>query len=68
MEIAPEITEIERRASEAGVDIASVLKRADVAPTTWWRWAQQKNEPRMATLRKLRAALESEIAGRGDAA
>lgn len=64
MEITPEIREIEHRAAAADVPITDILNRAGVAATTWWRWTTGKYEPRLSMLRKVQAALESEIAGR----
>lgn len=64
MEKSPEIVEIESRATTAGVEIGDVLKRAGVASTTWWRWSEGHFDPRLSTLRKVRAALDAEIADR----
>jgi predicted transcriptional regulator len=61
---APEIQEIETKAAEANVSIADVLKRAGVASTTWWRWSEGQFDPRFSTLRKVRDALDEEIAAR----
>lgn len=68
MEKAPEIVEIESRAATAGVEIDAVLRRAGIAATTWWRWQEGHFGPRLATLRKVRAALDAEIDERGEAA
>jgi DNA-binding phage protein len=64
MQIAPEVLEIESLAEAAQVPMADVLKRANVASTTWWRWSQKHFEPRFSTLRKVREALDAEIATR----
>lgn len=62
MEKAPEVAEIESLASTAGISIDDVLKRAGVATTTWWRWREGHFLPRLSTLRKVRSALNDEIA------
>lgn len=58
----PEITEIEDLARAANLPLERVLAHAGVATTTWWRWKNEKYEPRIKTLRKLRLALD-ELSG-----
>lgn len=68
MQTTPEIRDIQARASEGGVQIDAVLRRAKVAKTTWWRWSEGQFEPRLSTLRKVREALDAELREkRGDA-
>lgn len=62
MQIAPEVIEIKSRAARAGIDIADVLVRANVARTTWWRWTEEHYEPRLKTLRTVREALDELVA------
>lgn len=62
MSKAPEVAEIEARAAAANVNITDVLKRAGIATTTWWRWSEGHFAPRLSTLRKVRGALDAEIA------
>lgn len=64
MSKAPEVAEIEARAAAANVNIADVLRRAGIASTTWWRWSEGHFGPRLSTLRKVKDALEAEIAQR----
>jgi predicted transcriptional regulator len=61
MEVDPQITAIEQRAKDAGVKMASVLRDAGVAATTWWRWREGTVEPKLGTLRKVEAALERRL-------
>jgi predicted transcriptional regulator len=68
MQVSPEIREIEALADSANVPMPDVLKRANVARTTWWRWSEGHFDPRYATLRKVRDALNEEIAHRNRAA
>lgn len=56
-ELAPEIVDIETRANEAGLDLNTVLSRAEVSFTTWWRWKRGDTEPRLATLRRIRQSI-----------
>lgn len=58
---APEVEEIEALATTANVSMSVVLKRAGVAPTTWWRWRKGAFDPRQATLRKIRGVLDETI-------
>lgn len=56
------ITEIERRAHEARVSIATVCKRAGVHPTTFSRWKKSPRNPNpiganLATLKRIDEAL-----------
>jgi predicted transcriptional regulator len=60
----PEVTEIEELAQSASIDMGAVLKKAGVATTTWWRWGEGHFEPRIKTLRRVREALDAEIAAR----
>lgn len=60
--IDPEITDIEHRIAERELSIDDVLMHSGVAKTTWWRWRQRGQEPRLSTLRKMRRSIE-ELAG-----
>lgn len=55
--VAPEVREIEALAEKAQVPMTRVLDRAGVALTTYWRWRNAGSEPKVGTIRKLRAAL-----------
>lgn len=68
MDIDPQILELERRASEAQVPMAPVLRDAGVAATTWWRWRNDGVEPKLGTVRRVREALERRLATQADAA
>lgn len=59
---APEVIEVEQRAREAGLTMASVLEAVGVAPATWWRWRKGGVEPRVGTLRKVSHELSRRIA------
>lgn len=37
--------------------LADVLKKAEIAPSTFWRWRKGTFEPRASTIRKLRQSL-----------
>lgn len=57
MEVAPEVTELEALAAQAGVPIFDALARAGVAKSTYWRWRHDGKDPLSATLRKVRSAI-----------
>lgn len=59
MHEADPIAEIELACGAAGLSIDAVLERAGVAHTTWWRWKGGKFEPRPATLRKIKSAMDA---------
>lgn len=65
--IAPEVIEVEQDAKTHGVVMARVLAEAEVAESTWFRWRHKGIEPRMATFRKVRHALDRHIAAANDA-
>jgi hypothetical protein len=52
------LSEIEAECAACGLDLRKVLAAAGVAPSTWWRWKNDKFEPRTRTLR----AISEEIA------
>jgi transcriptional regulator with XRE-family HTH domain len=52
------LKQFEDDCAKAGVSVPDVLKDAGVAQSTWWRWKNDRFEPRGATLRKLREALD----------
>lgn len=58
-----EILALEQRASDAGVNMASVLRECGVAESTWFRWRKSGIEPRLKTLRKVQAALDTRLKG-----
>jgi len=45
--------EIEARASDAGLTMAEVCRRAKVAPSTFTRWKRGATEPTLAVYRRL---------------
>ena len=59
---APEVIEIEQRAKDAKLTMASILAEVGVAQSTWWRWREGGVEPRLGTLRKVSHALDRRIA------
>jgi predicted transcriptional regulator len=61
MDTAPEIVEIEKRAADAKVVMAGVLRDAGCAASTWWRWRHGGVEPKLGTVRRVRDALEKQI-------
>ena len=65
MQIAPEILAVEAAASSADVSLAAILARAEVNPTTWWRWVRGHADPRLTTIRRVRAALDAILEERG---
>lgn len=62
MDTAPEITEIEKRAADAKIVMAAVLRDAGCAASTWWRWRHGGVEPKLGTVRRVREALDRRIA------
>jgi len=61
MQVDPQISDIEDRAKAAGLQMAPILRDADVAATTWWRWRSGGVEPKLGTLRRVREALERRL-------
>lgn len=59
---APEVIEIEQRAKDAKLTMASILAEVGVAQSTWWRWREGGVEPRLGTLRKVSHALDRRLA------
>ena len=51
------LQEIAAEAKARRVPIPTLLKAANVASSTWWRWRKSKFEPRASTLRRLKAEL-----------
>jgi DNA-binding phage protein len=60
--VAPEVIEVEQRAKDAGLTMASILAEVGVAQSTWWRWRKGGVEPRLGTLRDVAHALDRRIA------
>ncbi|WP_453978581.1 helix-turn-helix domain-containing protein [Brevundimonas sp. Marseille-Q4549] len=60
--VAPEVIEVEQRAKDAGLTMASILSEVGVAQSTWWRWRKGGVEPRLGTLRDVAHALDRRIA------
>lgn len=52
------LKQFEDDCAEAGVSVPDVLKDAGVAQSTYWRWKNDRFEPRSATIRKLRDSLD----------
>ena len=40
-----DITRIEKDMAARGVTAAEFCRRAEVAPTTWWRWKAKRTKP-----------------------
>lgn len=56
--IDPQIEALEKLAGEAKLNMADVLREAEVAPSTWFRWRRKGVEPKVRTLRRVQAAIE----------
>lgn len=52
-----EVAKIEEDAAAKGIEVALVLAKAKVAPTTWWRWKTGSASPRQRTMQRVRDAL-----------
>lgn len=65
-EIPPEVIEIERRAHAAGVPIAAILRRADVAASQWVRWKNRQQTPLRTTMARVVRAADDEIAAKSN--
>jgi transcriptional regulator with XRE-family HTH domain len=61
------IENIEQRAATAKTPISTVLARAGVNDTTWWRWKNGKSSPTLSTIQRLGRVLD-EIEGATKAA
>lgn len=57
-QVAPEIIALEQTMASAGLALADVLSRSGVSITTWWRWKTGATEPRLATIRRIRNAVQ----------
>lgn len=55
--INEQINDIERRAKAAGVSMASLLAKAGLNESTWWRWKQGKSSPLLSSLDKVAKAI-----------
>lgn len=55
--ITEQINDIERRAKAAGVSMASLLSKAGLNESTWWRWKQGKSSPLLSSLDKVSKAI-----------
>ena len=51
-------TDIESRASKAGITIKDLLRKAGVNRATWWRWSTGQFKPRAGTVERIEAALK----------
>jgi predicted transcriptional regulator len=60
--VAPEVLAIQADAKAHGIKMTHVLKSADVAMTTWWRWRNGGLEPKLSTFRRVRQELDRRIA------
>lgn len=63
------IAEIEREARRAGFSIAALCKRADIHPSTYWRWKKTRRNPKptnasYSAIVSLRTTLKEMIAER----
>ena len=59
-----EIARIETAAQAAGLTMTAVLARANVNPSTWWRWREGKTGPLVKSLAKVSEALDQELAAK----
>ncbi len=50
-------TDIEARASKAGITIPDLLKRAGINRATWWRWSTGRFQPRAGTVERINNVL-----------
>jgi predicted transcriptional regulator len=50
--------EVRSRANKALITLEDLFKRADIAPSTFWRWERETHKPRPLTIEKLKQALE----------
>lgn len=57
IDIAPEVLELQSLIWRNKLRVSQVMRRANVAPSTWTRWATGA-QPNTATLRKVRGAIE----------
>lgn len=55
------LTQIEAACEANGLVLSQVLAQAGVAQTTWWRWKENKFEPRAATLRKIQTVVQQHV-------
>jgi transcriptional regulator with XRE-family HTH domain len=51
-------TQIEATAKAQGMKMSDVLRRANIAHSTWWRWKKGRFSPRFATVEKIEKALK----------
>ncbi len=61
----PEVAEIEAKAREAGQPMLPVIERAGIEYSTWTRWKRGAITPNLATLNRVRLALDLALAERG---
>lgn len=55
-EIAPEVLELQSLIWANKLRVSHVMRRANVAPSTWTRWSNG-SQPNLGTLRKIKAAI-----------
>lgn len=51
-----DIPEMERKLNDAGVPVAELCRRAQIAETTWGRWKGEKFNPSFSAWEKVAAA------------
>jgi hypothetical protein len=59
--IDPEVIDLNTAMFQHRLKLGGVLARAEISPSTWFRWAQGST-PKVDTLRRVKAAVESMIA------
>ena len=61
--IHPAVVALQARMFANRLKIGPILNRADVTPSTWWRWTRGA-EPKMSTLARVSDAIDAKLAER----
>lgn len=56
----PTPSQIEARAKSVGLTIPEICRKAEIAPSTFWRWKNGKTSPSLAVCQRLLEATETE--------
>jgi transcriptional regulator with XRE-family HTH domain len=51
-------SQIQKAAKKRGVKMSAILRKANVAHSTWWRWKHGKHSPLMKTVTRIVDAVE----------